>query len=299
MTGFSVDWLHLREPFDRAARKAAWGEGGLAKPLARWCRQRAANSLAAIDLACGLGANLRELAPRLGGAQHWRLVDHDPVLLAAVPRALEEWAHRHDYRFTCADDAGSARPIEIIGSDFHAEVVLQQLDLARNLANLEFRGTHLVTASALLDLVSAPWLRTLLRKAQADRCAMWFALSVDGRAGWEPPDPEDERVHRLFSRHQRRDKGFGDALGPRAAAFAMQEIAGNGYESLQVQTDWVIDGAQAPDMQLAMIEGIASAALEQDPGSENVVRSWKARRSAAVGGSHLRVGHVDILATPL
>lgn len=299
MTGFSVDWLHLREPFDRAARKAAWEEGGLAKLLARWCRQCPANSFAVIDLACGLGANLRELAPRLGGAQHWRLVDHDPVLLGAVPRALEELAHRHGYRFTCADDAGAARPIEIIGSGFRAQVVLQQLDLARNLDKLDLRGTYLVTASALLDLVSAPWLRTLLRKAQANRCAMWFALNVDGRTTWDPPDPDDERVHRLFGRHQRRDKGFGDALGPRAAAFVMQEIAGYGYESLQAQTDWVIDGAQAPDMQLAMIEGIARAALEQDPGSENVVRPWKARRSAAVGSSRLRVGHVDILATPV
>lgn len=299
MMGFSVDWLHLREPFDHAARKAAWEEAGVAGPLAQWRRQRPGKSFAAIDLACGLGANLRELAPRLGGAQHWRLVDHDPVLLAAVPRSLEQWAHRHDYRFTCADDAGATRPIEIIGSGFHAEVVLKQLDLARDLANLEFRGTHLVTASALLDLVSAPWLRTLLRKAQADRCAMWFALNVDGRAAWDPPDPDDERVHRLFSRHQRRDKGFGDALGPSAAAFVVQEIAGSGYESLQVQTDWLIDGAQAPDMQLAMIDGIATAALEQDPGSEDAVRSWKARRSAAVGGSRLRVGHVDVLATPL
>lgn len=298
MTGFSADWLLLREPFDRAARRAAWEDGSAAAAVARWRRQCAGRAMTAIDLACGLGANLRELAPRLGGAQHWRLVDHDPVLLSALPRALEAWAHRHGYRFAPADAADPWRPIEIIGSDFQAQVVLQQLDLARDLAGLDFREARLVTASALLDLVSAPWLQTLLRKAQTDRCAMWFALNVDGRTAWDPGDPDDEPVHALFGRHQRRDKGFGPALGPRAAAFVSQQIVDSGYESLQVQTDWLIDGAQAPAMQLAMVEGMATAARQQDPGSDDTVRRWKARRDAAVGGSQLRVGHVDVLAMP-
>ena len=299
MTAFSVDWLRLREPFDQAARSAGWEEGGGAGLLARWRRQCPGKPFAAIDLACGLGANMRELAPRLGGTQHWRLVDHDPVLLTAVPRALEAWARQHGYHFTPADDADRAQPIEIVGNGFHAKVALQRLDLARDLADLDFRGTLLVTASALLDLVSASWLQTLLHKAQAERCAMWFALNVDGRTAWDPPDPDDECVHGLFGHHQRRDKGFGAALGPQAVAFVMQQIAGAGYESLQVRTDWLIDGAKAGEMQLAMIGGMATAALEQDPGSDEVVRSWQARRCAALGGSQLQVGHVDILATPL
>jgi hypothetical protein len=67
---------------------------------------------------------------------------------------------------------------------------------------------------------------------------------------------------------------------------------------LQTQADWVIDGALARQMLLAMVEGMAAAALEQKPAAEDAVRSWKARRGADVGSSHLRVGHVDILATP-
>jgi hypothetical protein len=87
-------------------------------------------------------------------------------------------------------------------------------------------------------------------------------------------------------------------LGSQAAAIAVQQLACAGYATLQTQTDWVIDGALAPEMQRAMVEGMAAAALEQDPAARDVVRSWKARRGAAIGSSRLRVGHVDIVATP-
>src|SRR5262249_60652836 len=73
-------------------------------------------------LASGTGANFRYLAPRLGEPQDWLLVDHDPVLLAAA--------------------GGGARTLT--------------LDLARSLEALPFEQFDLITASALLDLVSAP-----------------------------------------------------------------------------------------------------------------------------------------------
>jgi hypothetical protein len=298
MSGFSTDWLQLREPFDHAAREGAAVALDLAGRLARWRNGRSGEALAVIDLACGHGANLRRLAPGLGGTQHWRLVDHDPTLLAAVPDALAEWARRHGYRLMLGDGAGDERGIAIAGPDFRATVVCQHLDLALDLARLDFGEAPLVTASALLDLVSAPWLQRLTQKSRAVRAALLFGLTVDGRTAWEPTDPDDVPVHKLFTQHQRRDKGFGPALGSQAAAAALEQMACAGYEALQTQTDWVIDGALAPQMQRAMLEGMAAAALEQDPAAHDAVGAWKTRRAAAIGSSRLRVGHVDILATP-
>jgi hypothetical protein len=297
MNGFSADWLHLREPFDQAARETAAAALGLPERLARWRNRSPGEALAVIDLACGHGANLRALAPGLGDAQNWRLIDHDPALLAAVPDALAEWARRHEYRFMLEGGAGDEQALDIVGPNFHAMVVCQRVDLARDLASLDFGDTPLVTACALLDLVSAPWLQALIHKARAARAALLFGLTVDGRTAWNPADPNDELVHGLFSRHQRRDKGFGPALGSQAAAIALQQMACAGYETLQTQTDWVIDGARAPQMQRAMVDGMAAAALEQKPSAQDAVRSWKARRGAGVGNSRLRVGHVDIVAT--
>ncbi len=298
MTAFSADWLHLREPFDHRARATAAGAPELQARLARWRQQLPGGVLAVVDLACGHGANLRELAAGLGGAQRWRLLDHDAALLAAVPQALLQWALRHRYRYTCNDRAAGFPTIDIVGPDFHVEVVCQRVDLARVVASVDFSAATLVTASALLDLVSAPWLQLLVQQAQAARAALLFSLNVDGRTMWQPADPDDERVHRLFSQHQRRDKGFGPALGSAAGATAVHEMARAGYETLQLQTDWVIDGTQAPAMQLAMIEGMAAAALEHDPAEQRAVLDWKVRRSAVIADTCLRVGHLDIAALP-
>jgi hypothetical protein len=177
-------------------------------------------------------------------------------------------------------------------------VVCERLDLARDLGRLAFGEAPLVTASALLDLVSAPWLQALIDQARAAQAAMLWGLTVDDRTAWAPADPDDALVQGLFTQHQGRDKGFGPALGPRAAEHALQQLALAGFDTQHTQTDWGIDGAVAPQMLRAMLEGLAAAAIEQAPTAQDAVRAWQARRSAALGATRLRVGHVDILATP-
>ena len=80
VSGFSAEWLALREPFDAAARSAA----SIAELRAHVARGTAAAPLAVVDLGAGAGSNLRYLAPLLGGVQRWRLADHDPKLLDAA-----------------------------------------------------------------------------------------------------------------------------------------------------------------------------------------------------------------------
>ncbi|MBT2302313.1 class I SAM-dependent methyltransferase [Variovorax paradoxus] len=267
MTGFSADWLALREPFDRAARSAS---AALLDLQAAAVRLRDDPVLRVIDLGCGTGANLRELAPRLGGAQQWLMIDDDPHLLAALPEALE-------------------------APGWHASVRPLPLDLALALAAVPYLEARLVTASALLDLVSASWLDALLAHVRAANAAALFALNVDGRVAWEPGLAGDVEVHELFAAHQRRDKGFGPALGAEAAALAVARLDALGYRVTQAQSDWCIE---EPAMLRAMIEGMADAALEQDPAAEERVGAWTARRLELVDRTCLRVGHVDLLAMP-
>ncbi len=75
MSGFSADWLALREPVDALARNQE-----LTAQLIAWRRQP--GFLSVLDLGSGTGANLRFLAPWLSDQQYWRLVDADPILLA-------------------------------------------------------------------------------------------------------------------------------------------------------------------------------------------------------------------------
>jgi len=177
---FSSAWLALREPCDHAARAEV-----LTQALCRFLQAASpAGSLRILDLACGSGSTFRYLAPRLGGGQHWRMVDRDAALLALLP-------HR------CGLGAGV--------SDVTIEPV--QLDLAGDLACLPLAGVDLVTASALLDLVSADWLDRLVAWLAAGtaapatvlsephalrRPALLLALSYDGSMVWRPQLPDDD-----------------------------------------------------------------------------------------------------------
>jgi hypothetical protein len=306
MSGFSADWLALREPFDTAARASAWP----ALELAGWAaalhekKSRGATvspdasgpACRIVDLACGSGANLRALAPRIGGLQHWRLLDHDPALLAALPRALAAWSRHHDYRFSVSKSDSHA--LHIHGPDFQAQVTSERIDLARHLGRLDFARTDLITGSALLDLVSGAWLQALLQRACHAGSALLFALSVDGRTTWQPGDPDDDAVHALFCQHQLRDKGFGPALGAHAAAHTLAYLGEANYAIRQATSDWAIDGAHDRAMVTAMVEGMAGAACEQSPDAAPMVLAWKARRLANLSVSKLTVGHVELMAQP-
>jgi hypothetical protein len=74
MSGFSSEWLALREPYDQAARSRsvlnAVGEMFAGAP-----------SVAVTDLGCGTGATLRAITGVLPRPQRWRLVDQDEALL--------------------------------------------------------------------------------------------------------------------------------------------------------------------------------------------------------------------------
>lgn len=291
MSGFSADWLRLREPFDRAARASAAGGLDLLAWAAGW---RPAGALTVLDLGCGSGANLRELAPRLGGEQRWRLVDHDAALLAALPAAMADWAAQTGHR--CETLAGGV--LRLVGAGFDATLTLERRDLAHDLTALGWAEHRLVTGSALLDLVSARWLDDLLARCTGAGCALLFALNVDGRTVWEPADADDAAVHALFAAHQRRDKGFGGAaLGPAAIALAHERLRAAGYRVASAPSDWQI-GGDAPTMLSAMIDGMATAAAEQAPEAAPRIAAWRQRRLALAGRTRLCVGHAELIAAP-
>lgn len=304
--GFSAGWLQQREPFDAEARCAAAGRLQLEACLAR-LRPRGGAPWRVIDLACGTGSNLRWLAPRMGGAQEWLVVDHDAALLRRWPQALDAAAADLAVR-TGPVPRGpgrfQGRTLLLQGAGFDAAVVRQRLDLAQNLDRLPWRSAGLVTASALLDLVGASWLQQLVAAAADAGTALLMALSVDGRHTWTPADPDDGAVCALFAAHQRRDKGFGGAaLGAAAVPVLVEALRASGYRVLSARSDWRVDGASgdaALAMHRAMVQGLSAAALEQAPSAAAAarVRDWRRRRLALAPRSLLRVGHVDVLALP-
>jgi len=261
VSGFSADWLALREPHDRRARNPAVLDA-VAAFLANY------QSVTIVDLACGTGATLRVLAPRFPARQTWRIIDNDLGLLA---RAANE---------------PNAKPLA--------------LDLARDLEAALDGPVDLVTTSALLDLVSDDWLGRLAIEIAARRLPFYVALTYDGRIAFEPSDSFDAAIVAAVNGHQRRDKGFGPALGPNAAAAAITHFKTVGYSLVQGEADWVF-GPDDLDIQLEVLGGYAAAARETGDQALADMVGWLARRRDAIAASRafMRVGHTDFFARPI
>jgi hypothetical protein len=270
MSGFSAEWLALREPYDLAARDAS-----LLDAVAEAFRDHA--SIAIVDLACGTGSTLRAIRHKLPPRQSWRLVDNDLSLLA---------------------QASALAPA--LGRPPQLTVTTRPVDLVRDL-ELALEGPlDLVTTSALLDLVSPEWLDRLIVEAAARRLPVYAALSYDGRVAIEPGERLDRELVAGFNLHQRTDKGFGPALGPAAAARAIERFEHFGYGVAHEQSDWVF-GAGDRDIQDGLFAGWAGLGALITGLSADEIAGWLARRRAhlAAGRSSLRVGHVDIFARPI
>jgi hypothetical protein len=286
-------WLRLREPADaraRSGRLTRMVADALAGHVESGFSRTPAEPLRILDLATGTGANLRYLAPHLPHRQQWLVADRDPGLVALLPGLTASWGAARDY-----DVQTQARGCVVRGERLECHVETRQLDLG-SLTDI-FAGRHLVTASALLDLVSQRWLQQLAAGCRAAGAAVLFTLTYNGQSCCWPPEPEDDVIRDLLNRHQLTDKGLGGAAaGPGAAGCAVESFTAAGYQVRTDPSDWLL-GPDEHELQRELIDGWAGVAIEMDMDAATVV-SWRDRRIAHVeqGRSRIVVGHIDIAA---
>ena len=281
-------WLRLREPSDASARA-----GALTHAVAAGMPSN--EPLYALDLATGAGSNIRYLAERLEGEQRWLAVDQSPELLADFLERMSPWGAARGY-----DVQTDANTCIVRGPRLLCHIETLQIDLGTLSDHLLFAGRHLVTASALLDLVSESWLRALVTHCRAEGASALFTITYNGRSSCEPREPEDDLVLELFNRHQRTDKRLGGpAAGPEAATTAVRCFTDAGFRVQRESSDWNVAPAER-EMQRLLIDGWAHAAGEIEPGRALTIADWRARRLAhlAAGRSRIVVGHDDFAAWP-
>jgi hypothetical protein len=253
-------WLDLRERADAAARS---------QMLVSHLRTRlpVGGRLVIHDLGCGSGSMGRWLAPLLPGPQHWVLHDRDPDLLALAMR-----------------------------SSLATETRLS--DVTR-LGRDELAGATLITASALLDLLTADELDGLIRACSQAGCPVLLTLSVTGRVQLHPPDPLDSQVAASFNAHQRRVASRGHLLGPDAVEAATDGFRRLGATVVARPSPWQL-GVADTTLAAEWFEGWIGVACEHDPALLADSRLYRRRRLSQAGQGRLRVtvGHADLLVLP-
>tara|TARA_B110000858_G_scaffold198281_1_gene263716 strand:- start:21084 stop:21917 length:834 start_codon:yes stop_codon:yes gene_type:complete len=274
MTGFSIDWLNLREAADQRAR-----DEKLLEQARVWLQTDTAQCAgkAIVDLGAGTGSTLRAFTIPTKSSnqlaeQKWRLVDQDAAL-------LKEANARH----------GASCQLETY------ELNLTDIDA------LPLRGAKLVTASALFDLVSADFIdrfvAALKSQCQQQPLAFYAALNYDGTTRWTAAHPLDEAVLSAFNRDQRSNKGFGVALGPDAGQYMEQLFKSSGFRVLTANSPWVLDGADNKLVN-SLISGIADA-VAKDPALDAAdLQDWTQFRKAHSATGTCEVGHTDLLVLP-
>lgn len=268
---YTPQWLELREGADAAARAAE-----LLDPLRGHLARQQDTRLVIHDLGCGTGSMGRWLAPRLPGPQHWILHDHDPLLLeraaAQTPRTAADGSP-----VTAAPHRG---------------------DIARLTVD-DLAGASLVTASALLDVLTRDEVEALAATCAGAGCPALLALSVLGRVELTPADPLDAEIADAFNAHQRRSDNGRRLLGPDAVTEASEAFARHGATVRTHTSPWRLGAAESA-LTDQWLRGWVSAACEQRPDLTTQAEAYLRRRLAACVAGELRVvvHHSDLLALP-
>jgi hypothetical protein len=256
------DWLTLREKVDRCARSEQ-----LACEFAKLVQKGGA----ILDLGCGTGANYRYLQPILPVDMSWHCFDCDATVLAKAGKMITD-----------------------------PSVRLERLDLAHDFPTvpIEFKndpGGPAITMSAFLDLTSLEWMKRFV--AHFRRSIVYVAMTPSASIQWIPRLEADDAINQVLIRHQRKDHGFGPALGLTASQKLAGLLQNAGHRVTTVPTNWQLDH-QRFAMLSTMITGIARRVRLSNAKID--IDAWQRVREQQLEDHQLTltVPHLDLLAVP-
>jgi hypothetical protein len=243
-----------------------------------------------VNIGSGSGDVFRYLAPVIGRAQAWLFVESDTAQLGLSLDAAALWAEAQGWTLTWPGRAlllhrpGGAWRIEGLVVDFAGSPPAQ------------VRQADGVVSGALLERVPAAWIGRLASMLRSPLLACGLA---DGRVTWLPRDPLDAPVARWWRRSLARDVGLGPALGTDAAATIRRALAPRGFAVTTAPSEWRVPARSVRALDL--VRHIADEARGVAGTSAASITDWEARRGRLALQRRLgaRIGHVDLLATPL
>jgi hypothetical protein len=264
----SSDWLALREAEDARARSRTLAQAVL--PLLP------SGPVTVHDLGSGTGSMMRWLAPLLPGPQTWVLHDWN----ASLTQGAFDGAPPRDR------DGGPVSIRSRVGE-------LERLDGAH------LENASLVTASALLDVLTAQEAHAIVDACVQAGAPVLLSLSVTGEVELRPGDVRDKLVERAFNDHQRREVHGRRLLGRYAAPIVLGLFGRAGWNTRKALTSWRLDDGE-PRLLDEWFEGWVDAAEEQSPELRETGAGYRELRRSQLERGELSavVYHLDLLAWP-
>ena len=272
---FASTWLAAREAADHRARSKE-----LIDRLNQWFLDRydgwaseSHHPMQIVDIGAGRGSNVLFLVPALQVPQTWLALDQDSALLREARQRVDS-----------LDVPFETRTAQLTPTNMEQQLPPE---------------ADLITASALIDLVSLPWLEALARSAARRKSAILVVLSYAGAFELSPAHPDDELVRTLVNQHQHGDKGIGAALGPEASTVLKDLLVAEGFRVELDESPWLLGSGDQTLAQMLM-QGWIDAAIEQSPDDHNRLIRWLETRNRQLSEGNLTVivRHFDLLALP-
>jgi len=219
---------------------------------------------------------MRWLAPLLPGPQTWVLHDWSPSL---TERAID-----------------GPRPVD---QDNEPIDVSAQVGQLADLQASDLQGASLVTASALLDVLTSREVHAIVDACVASGCPALLTLSVTGFVELNPFDERDDAFRRAFNAHQLRITDGRRLLGRYGALVARGLFTEAGWHVRSSVTTWRLNDAE-PRLLREWLDGWIGAAVEQSPELQDEAVRYREWRVAQQGRGELSaiIRHVDLLACP-
>ncbi len=272
MEKFSSEWLTFREQEDLLARNSTILEC-VTEHL------KGTKRLNILDIGCGTGATMRALLPEIKQPQHWTLLDADQELLA---------------RARCLNQPLVSDP------NYTLETVFADLTSGFGFLNREY---SLVTATALLDLVSEAWIKKFVMALKHNNLSFYCSITPNNRIEIDPKDNLDKKVICTFNSHRYSDKGFGMSLGGHATDFTIEQLQRSGFNVSSASETW---GNRHPNKSFRkifnakLVEGISQAANNTKMIDASELKQWTDSRLSAIQNEECEIWFeiMDFIAIP-